>query len=81
MYKPLMDWFDEHEGRAKGSSHAAVKKERIRQGYDKAKSKALKKKTYQHGKTVNPAKGAKEVEGYKSDLKSAMSHLKPFKPK
>lgn len=42
--KPMWDWMDKHEGKKVGSSHAAMEKEKVRQGYGKAKSKALAKK-------------------------------------
>lgn len=43
MLKGLNDFLDKHEGREVGSSTKAILKERKRQGYDKSKSKALKK--------------------------------------
>ncbi len=38
----MWDWMDKHEDR-KDSSHAAMEKEKVRQGSKKAKSKAIKK--------------------------------------
>ncbi len=46
-YKPLMDWFDEHEGRKAGDSHKAIEKEKVRQGYAKSKAVAKKKDSFQ----------------------------------
>lgn len=44
MLKGLNDFLDKHEGRPIGSSTKAIKKERVRQGYDKPKS--IDKKEY-----------------------------------
>lgn len=46
-YKPLMDWFDEHEGRKAGDSFKGVNKARKEQGYKpnkEAKTKAMRGK-------------------------------------
>ena len=56
--KPMWDWMDKAEGKKAGSSHAAMEKEKVRQG---AKSKALHKM----GKKEYPHKGEDKLTSYK----------------
>ena len=41
--KAMWDWMDKAEGKKVGSSHSNMMKEKERQGYGKAKHKALEK--------------------------------------